>query len=552
MTDAAAPAGRQPQPIGLDLAGFPWHRPLTLACLRDFPSVAPLFAGNPRDPHAWRGSIARVQASTRDHAVISQLLTTQLTRRGAHPIAVEAAQSLADRQTVAVVTGQQAGLFGGPLYTVLKAVTTIQLARQVERDHHVRAVPVFWIEADDHDWEEIRVSHVLNADHHLQDIVATDVPGAGKQSVGSLRFDDRIAETVSALLAALPASAFTEDLRAQLVRHYRPGAGVAQSFAGLLDGLFAAHGLVVFEAYAADVKPLASTVFVRELAHPGRTSKLAQDAARLMTSLGHAPQVEPADDSVALFYHGPDGREAIKHRDGAFHIGRISRPLDDLQNEAATHPERFSPNVLLRPIVQDFLLPTICYVAGPSELAYQAELGEVYRAFDVAAPLLMPRVSATLLDSAAARFLERHQLTVTDLHAEEDAALKRIIERSLPVGVDEAIDAMQRAIGDRAPSLRDAVSGVDATLGGAVDTTLEKMRDSLKSLHGKIIQATKRNDETLRRQFQRTYALVYPGGEPQERVLGIVFFLNRYGPEFITQLLSVLPLATDQHYVLTL
>jgi bacillithiol biosynthesis cysteine-adding enzyme BshC len=540
------------EPIGIDLDRFAWSRPLTTACLRQFDTVRDLFAGNPRDPQAWQSTIKRVQAAPRDRAAISGVLTAQLTRRGAHPKAIEAARALSDQQTVAIVTGQQAGLFGGPLYTILKAITAIQLARRVERDSGVRVVPVFWIETDDHDWAEVRVAHVLDAEQRLRDLVTPDLPGAGQRPVGDLVLDERAAAIVQELGATLPPSAFIADLTNDLTRCYRPGMGFAEAFAMLLDGWFASYGMVAFEAYAADAKPLARDLFVKELSNPGRTARMVMDAAARMRQLGHAPQVEPSDDTVALFYHGPERREAIKLRDQRFAVGSAVRSAGELTSEADAHPERFSANVMLRPLVQDRLLPTICYVAGPAELAYQAQLGSVYEAFAVEPPLLMPRVSATLLDSSAARFLERHGLSVADLHDLEDLVLKRIVERALPVGIDEAIAAMQADIDERAPSLRAAVSGVDPTLGGAVDTTVDRMRDSLKSLHTKIVQATKRNDETLRRQFQRTYALVYPGGGPQERVLSGVFFQNRYGSELIPLLLDVLPLDTDQHYVLTL
>lgn len=538
------------QPI--DLNRFPWSRPLVAACLREYPSVASLFAGDPRDPKALREMVANVQGVSRDHEAISRLLGAQLTRRGAPSPAREAALGLTDARTVAIVTGQQAGLFGGPLYTILKAITAIQLARRLERENGVRAVPVFWVEAEDHDWKEIRTAHVLNAEHSLCNVAAADLPGAGRLPVHRLTFDAGIAATISDLVATMPPSTFTTGLLDRLSRHYRPGIGVGRAFAGLMDDLFGAEGLVVFEAYDPAAKPLVADLFASELDHPGRTASLANDAARAMQAMGHAPQLEPPPDSVALFYLTDEGRVPIKHRGEAFLIGDVTHEATALREEAAAHPERFSPNVLLRPLVQDRLFPTVCYVAGPSELAYQAQLGGVYRAFGVRAPLLLPRVSATLIDSPAARFLERHHLSLDALCQEEETALSRLIERALPTGVEDALRVMQDTVTERGRTLKDAIASLDPTLTGAVDTTLDRMRDTLQSLHGKIVQATKRNDDTLRRQFKRTYALVYPGGAPQERTLGVAFFLNRYGPELISQLLEALPLETDQHYVLTL
>lgn len=538
------------QPI--DLSKFQWSRPLVTACLREYRSVASLFAGDPRDPNAWRKMIANVQGVSRDHETISWLLAAQLAQRGAPLPAREAALSLADARTVAIVTGQQAGLFGGPLYTILKAVTTIQIARRLDREYGVRAVPVFWVDAEDHDWKEIRTVHVLDANHSVCDIHTGDLSGAGRLPVHRLTFDAGIAATISDLVAAIPPSAFTNDLQERLSRHYRPGIGVGRAFAGLMDDLFGAEGLVVFEAYDSAAKPLVADLFAGEIDHLGRTASLANDAARAMKAIGHAPQIEPPPDSVALFYLSDEGRVPIKRRGGEYLIGDVAHTPAALRQEAAAHPERFSPNVLLRPLVQDRLFPTVCYVAGPSELAYQAQLGGVYEAFGVQAPILLPRVSVTFIDSSADRFLERHHLSLDALCMEEETALSRLVERALPTDVEAAFRAMQDAVNEHGRSVKDAIVTLDPTLTGAVDTTIDRMRDTLQSLHGKIVQATKRNDDTLRRQFKRTYALVYPGGAPQERTLGVVFFLNRYGPELVSQLLEALPLDTDQHYVLTL
>jgi len=552
MTDRVSEPRSRADLHAIDLNRFPWNRPLVTACLREFPTVASLFAGNPTDAHAWRDTVGRIQGAKRDQAAISGILAKQLTQRRAPAEARAAAEALADARTVAVVTGQQAGLFGGPLYTMLKAVTAIQLARRLERDQGVRAIPIFWVDAEDHDWHEVRTVHVVDADHNVRAIAAEELPGAGKLPVARLTFDQSVTKTGADLIAALPPTDFTSSLDAQLRRHYRPGAGVAGAFSGLMDDLFGAYGLVVFESYDPDAKPLVADLFVQELTHPGRTGRLASEAARAMKALGHTPQVEPQEDSVALFYLDAAARTPIKRRGDAFVIGDAVHTAAALRDEAARYPARFSPSVLLRPLVQDCLFPTVCYVAGPSELSYQAQLGEVYRAFSIEPPLLMPRVSATLVDSAAVRFCERHHLPLEELHVAEETALKRIIERSLPVDVEGALHAMQQAMTERGRTLRDAMASVDSTLAGAVDTTLERMRETLQSLHGKVIQAAKRNDDTLRRQFKRTYALVFPDGAPQERILGGVFFLNRYGPGLCDRLLETLPLETDKHYVVML
>jgi bacillithiol biosynthesis cysteine-adding enzyme BshC len=411
---------------------------------------------------------------------------------------------------------------------------------------------VFWVDAEDHDWNEIRSAQILDASFSVVDVSLGPLPGAGSEPVGRLVLDDSVETTIATLQTHLAPSDFTADVIDLLRRRYRAGARVGAAFAGLLDDLLGAEGLVVVESDDAALKPLVADLFVRELDQPCKTTKLAREAGALMTSLGHAPQVEPADDSVALFHVNQGVRRSIRRQGEAFTTGDSTRSADELKAEAQAHPERFSPNVLLRPIVQDRLFPTACYVAGPSELAYQAQLGGIYREFGVEPPLLYSRVSATILDSAAARFFERSGMPLEALQAQDESALNKLLEGQLPPGLDRAIGESDAAFADRLAALKPLVAAIDPTLGGAVDTTVDKMRDTLKTLQNKIIHAAKRKDDTLRRQFTRTRALTFPGGTPQERALSIVFFLNRYGVGLGHRLLEMLPLETDRHYVLTL
>jgi bacillithiol biosynthesis cysteine-adding enzyme BshC len=536
----------------VDLRRFSWIRPLVTAHAREYDRVAALFSGNPADHSAWQSTIARVSRGASDRDTVADAVAAQLTRRNAPPAAHAAAALLRQPASVAIVTGQQAGLFGGPLYTLLKAVTSIQLARKISREHGVPAVPVFWVDAEDHDWNEIRSAQILDAGFSLVDITLGALPGAGSEPVGRLVLDGSVESAIAALETHLAPTDFTRDVTSLLRQRYRAGTRVGAAFAGLLDDLLGSEGLVVFESDDPAVKPLVADLFVRELDQPCQTTRLAREAGALMSSLGHAPQVEPADDSVALFHVNQGVRRGIKRQGEAFVIGDVTRSADELKAEAKANPERFSPNVLLRPLVQDRLFPTACYVAGPSELAYQAQLGGIYREFGVEPPLLYSRASATILDSAAARFLERSGLPLEALQAQDESALNKLLEAQLPPGLDRALADSDAAFADRLGALKPLVATIDPTLAGAVDTTIDKMRDTLKTLNNKVIQAAKRKDETLRRQFTRTRALAFPGGAPQERALGVVFFLNRYGLGLGQRLLDLLPLETDHHYVLTL
>jgi bacillithiol synthase len=208
--------------------------------------------------------------------------------------------------------------------------------------------------------------------------------------------------------------------------------------------------------------------------------------------------------------------------------------------------------VLLRPLVQDTLFPTVCYVAGPSELVYLGQLKGIYDAFGVPMPLIQQRATATILDSNSMRFLTRHDFPLESLRPQDEAALNQLLEAQLPASVEASLDEAARVVADRMEAVAKAVPQIDATLEGAARSTLSRMQDDLKKLNAKIIQAAKRKDETLRRQFRHAQAQAFPGGDPQERSIGFVCFLNKYGPALVDRLADELPLDMGNHWILSI
>ncbi len=538
-------------PVGLDVRQLGWIRPLVGDYAFDYQKVAPLYAGNPALPAAWGEAIARRQASRTSTTGIAAILAAQQDRRGAPAPAREAAARLADRQTVAVVTGQQAGAFGGPLYTLLKAITAIQLARRVSAEQGAAVVPVFWVDAEDHDWDEVRACTVLDAEFQPRTVTLAEPEGAGELPVAALTLDARISASLDALAAALPQTDFSAMVTASLAAAYQPGTGMATAFARWIEGLLGPHGLVVFESADQAAKALARPVFIRELRAPGRTSELAAEAGERLAALGHQPQVVPQPDSLALF-HLNSGRRAIRRQDDHFLIAETAVTAEALVREAEDTPAHFSPNVLLRPIVQDTLFPTICYVAGPSELAYLGQLAGVYEHFSLPMPLMFPRGSATLIDSPTTRFLGKYDFPLQDLRPQDESALNRLLESQLPPEVEQSLKDADQAIRTSLQRVIEAMPALDPTLAGAARTTVSKMEHDLRALHGKVISAAKRRDDTLRRQFSRAQAQIFPLGHAQERTLGVVFFLNRYGPALVDRLLEELPLEMGQHWLVTI
>jgi bacillithiol biosynthesis cysteine-adding enzyme BshC len=538
--------------IPVDVRRFPWIRRLAADYAYDFRAVAPFFSGDPADRGAWADAIARTQAHDRRRTDIAGVIAGQQSRRGAPPRALEAGRLLADRRTVAIVTGQQAGLFGGPLFTLLKAMTALKLAEQVSRDHQVPAVAVFWIDAEDHDWEEVRSCTVFDEALTPRTVSLPPRPGSDPSPVATVQLDpDSIAQALADIEAVLPPSEFRASVVGGLRRAYQAGFGMADAFGRWMEHVLGDRGLVVYDSSDSSSKPLVSQVFARELSMPGQTVKLAALAGSDLTARGYHAQVHAQDDSLALF-HLEGGRRSIRQQDGRFIVGDQQYPAAALVRQANERPTGFSPNVLLRPVVQDTLFPTICYVAGPNELAYLGQLRGVYDHFGVPMPLMYPRASATLVDSATTRFLNRYKMPLEALQPQDEAALNDLLKTQIPPAVEESFADAARAIETQMASLIQAMPALDPTLEGAARSTLSRMQHDLQTLHNKMISAAKRRDETLRRQFMHARALAFPGGHAQERTIGFVSFLNEYGPALVNRLDEELPLDLGRHWIVTI
>ena len=536
---------------GVDVRQAPWMRPLAGDYAFNFSNVAPFYAGDPASLDAWTQAIARAPQHAANRGAIARIVEGQQTRRSAPPPSLAATRTLADDRSVAIVTGQQAGIFGGPMFTLLKAVTAMQLARRVTEQHGTPAVAVFWVDAEDHDWPEIASCTVLDADLQPRTVTVPPPAGAGELPVASLAFDEAIEDSIAQLADALGPTDFSQWVIGRLRSAFQPGGGVADAFARWLEDLLGPHGLIVFDSSDPAAKPLAAAIFSRELADPGHSASLASAAGDALLARGHAPQVTPQRDSVSVF-HLDGGRRPIRRDADGFLIDERRIPAEELYALAASRPERFSPNVLLRPVVQDTLFPTVAYVAGPSELAYLGQLGTIYQHFGVPMPLMYPRATATLVDSATARFLAKYKLPFQHLQAQDESALNRLLASQLPQVVEEAMHEAEGSIRRSMQRLIEAMPALDPTLAGAARTTSGKMEHELRALHSKMIQAAKKRDETLRRQFIRAKAQAFPDGEPQERALATVFFLNRYGPALVDRLLEELPVDMGRHWVLSI
>jgi bacillithiol biosynthesis cysteine-adding enzyme BshC len=454
----------------------------------------------------------------------------------------------------AVVTGQQVGLFGGPMFAIYKALTAVKLAEEATAAG-VEAVPVFWLATYDHDLAEVNHVSIPGPDGALQVLTSEshDVPGA---PVSAVRLGDEILPLVEQAANLLGDSEATQFLRDT----YRPGESLGTAFARLYTRIFAEWGVILLDASDAELDRVAEPIFraAIERADELATALLARGEA--LEAAGCHQQVKVTPSSVLLFTMRQGARTPIHRRgQGAtaeFVIGSDAAAEKLSQAELIARikasPEQFSPNVLLRPIVEDYLLPTLAYTGGAAETAYFAQAGAVYEALLGRVTPIIPRFSATIVEPKMQRLIEKNGIAVPDAFAGPDALRRQLAERGLPEDLQAAFDAARKSLDQHLSSIREKLIKLDRTLVDAAETARSKIEYQLERLHSQAARAEALKTELVARHAESLSQALYPDKGLQERSIGGIYFLARYGREFLHQLHDAIHPDCHDHQILEL
>jgi bacillithiol biosynthesis cysteine-adding enzyme BshC len=506
------------------------------------------FAGSSRAIGAIAEAGERSLEYPRDRAAVTAVLVRQQRERGAEQAAAAAAR-LADPGAVAVVTGQQAVLFGGPLFVLYKALAVLRVAESLERERRAPVVPVFWVASDDHDFAEIRQATVLSAAGQLRSFRYEPRQEPLGQPASRIALDDTIRPLLGELLEALPAGESRERLSELLASSYAPGSSVAAAFARLLSGLL--PELVVLDPADPEIKALMLPVLLRELREGSPSSRCAAAVGPELIAAGYHQQVPVREGFYNVFAIVDGERRALAARDGSIEVRGTSRTLAPDQASAMLEADAslWSPGALLRPLAQDHLLPTAAYIGGPAEIAYHAQIGPSYSHFGIPRPVLLPRPSATLVEAAQARAMETEGLSLSDLEGDPEGIVARWARESYP-DVETAFGAAREAIEDRLEGVADTLAAIDPTLRGAAESARGRALHQLETLHEKSIRALKKRDRTRAERLRRTRDALFPGGSLQERGIGLVTPLARHGEPLIGEIRERLDPWATGHQVL--
>ncbi len=511
--------------------------------------VAPFYAGGRWDLDAIAAAADQAARAPRDRQALADALVAQQRARGAGRAAEQAAR-LASKDATAIVTGQQAVLFGGPLFVLYKAIAAVKLARLLEERRGAPVVPVFWVAADDHDFAEIRQVSVLDEQGRIRSLRYAPKDEPVGQPAASIRLEDTISELIDEAAACLPPSLHRDAAIERLRASYRPGVSLSSAFAAFLSSLL--PELAILDPADPALKKLTAPVMKREIAEASPTSRLAADAAPRLLAAGYHQQVPVREGFLNLFWYDGE-RRALALAGGLVELRGAGRRVAPAEAEAALarEPERFSPGVLLRPLAQDTLLPTAAYVGGPAEIAYHAQIGPSYQHFGIARPALVPRPSLTLLEPGQARALEAESLSLADLEGDPEALLARWAREAYPE-IEAAFASATDAVAREMAIVEEKLGSLDPTLRAAADSARGRALFQINGLHEKATRALKKRDQTRGERLRRTRDALFPGGSFQERGLGFLGPLARHGDVLLDEIREGMDVFAKGHQVLSL
>ncbi|MHB8172007.1 MAG: bacillithiol biosynthesis cysteine-adding enzyme BshC [Thermincolia bacterium] len=535
----------------LDTIHLPYANPLARAYLEDFSQVAHLFEYNPEEGESYAQRCRYLDETYTNRQQVVDILTKYNEELGCSVATRANLAALSQPGAVAVITGQQAGVLTGPLYTIYKVLTTVQLAGRLTRELARPVVPIFWVAAEDHDFQEINHIHILSSDNRVVKL-QLEQESSGRVAAGHLP----VTPAVEQLLAALEALSNQNEWQQETLQTLRELAGqsnnLAQWFARVMQWLFRELGLIMVDPLEPGLKELTSGFFRHSIEETTGVDTALEQGRQAVQEMGFAPQVEAQPGHTNLFFY-QDGE--LPQRRPIFYDGqgfqtregdcRWSR--EELLALAGDKPAVLSPNVVLRPVVQDVLFPTLAYVAGPGEISYYALYKEVYRVLGRQMPVIYPRANVTLIEPGIARHLEKYQLSGEKVFNGLDDRLQELLKEADQLGIEGLFSGVKEDFTPKYSQLIEELGTLDPALVKLGHENLERILGQMDFLQGKAMQKHRQTQEGMIKHFQKIRTSLFPNNSWQEREYNLMPYLFKYGPDLVTRL-GELPLSHGREH----
>jgi len=535
----------------LETVYLPYANPLARAYLEDFPRVAHLFEYNPGEEGAFAGRCRYLDENYHNRRQVVEILTRYNQGLDCSESTRSNLEALAQPGAVAVITGQQAGVLTGPLYTIHKALTAVQLAERLSVELRRPVVPIFWVASEDHDFQEINHIHVQNSDNQVVKL-QLEQESPGRVAAGHLPVTTAVEQLLAALEAMTNPNRWQQEI-SQVLRELAWKSGsLADWFARVMQWLFRDQGLIMADPLEPGLKELAGDFFRLAIEKTVQVDAALEQGRQAVLQLGYTPQVDAQPGHTNLFYYQEGEltqRRPIFYDGNRFHTREGDRywSREELLAMAADNPAGLSPNVVLRPLVQDVLFPTLAYVAGPGEISYYALYKEVYKVLERQMPVIYPRANVTLVEPGIARHLEKYQLSGATIFGSLDERLQELLKEADRLGIENLFARVKEEFTSMYRRVIEQLGGLDQSLVKLGQENLERILGQMDFLEGKALQKHRQSQEGMVRHFQKIKAGLLPKGSWQERKYNLFPYLFKYGPDLVSRL-GELPLSHGQKH----
>jgi bacillithiol synthase len=526
---------------------LPDTTPLYASYVEDFASVARFYAHAPTVEQVSRLA-GEVRLDPARRLSLTEVLRAQNSAFGGNA-AVEASLDRLAAGAAAIVTGQQVGLFSGPSYTIYKAATALRLARDLTAAG-TPAVAIFWMAAEDHDLAEIDHCYwpTRGEPERLELLPSEGIP---KGRVGNAPLGEAVTALLDRASGMTEGPARHEVLRA-LAESYGPTETYSSAFGKLMARIFAGTGLILLDPMSAELHRFAEPVYRAALEQHDELTKELVERGAALDAAGYHAQVKVGGENTLLFVDVEGERVPLRTRNGGFALGQRTLSVAEASRLLTETPEAFSPNALLRPVVQDSLLPTAAYVGGPAEIAYFAQASVIYQRLLGRMPVIMPRAGFTLVEPRVARYLRKYGVELADIYRGQVHLRSKMEEVLLPAELARRLEDTEKALKELLAGLREPISKLDATLVGALDTAENKILYQFGNLAGKAAHAAAQRSAALDAHERELMGSLYPRGELQERSLCFLPALASQGMGLLEELMRRAAVGGAKHQVLYL
>ena len=515
--------------------------------LKDHPGLMKFF-----NPQSASDKLSALSPKKFAREALAEILNRQNKLWDAPAEVFDSIGKLKDDQSVTIMTGQQAGLFGGPYLTILKALGAVTRARRMERAPSVPVVPVFWIAADDHDFEEISAVDIFDQAGELVHLAIDSDRDKSYPPIGRLPYDAAIVRELGKLGKLLPDNDFKQMVLGQLTDSYRSDKNIVDCFAEYMMSIIGRFGIVFLNPHDRDFKSLAAPFMADIIAHHNELKTVLAKTEAELIDAGYHLQVQKKPSAAHLFIHRPERLPIHLDKNETFTDGERQISSPELIGQIKAEPNDFSPDVLSRPLLQSYLFPTIEAIGGPAEVAYFAQIMPLFDQFDLVRPNMVMRPSLTLVESKFEKIWGTHNLSYRQATLDIEQTIKSITEEGFPVELEKRLNGFSSAVKGHYKSIREELTAFDPALKDMAIKTGERIDFQIKQLKDKTLAAHKKKNKDDRRKLEKLGHHFYPHRSPAERSIAIVYFISRYGTGILDYIYENLDIDETGHQLLTL